>query len=191
MKKQEAGARRQKVYRIGRRKYWMPATMQLQQYNGIMDLVERVQGSGFGVPGSEKDFQGSGFVVRGSELRALSVVRELMKDGHVERFMSLVLAPEGKDWNPIPEKKASKMFARATDETVVEVMTDFFIGRTALIAELARSFLPLMTRIVSMMRQSAGNSSESSSQDPSSSTGTTTVSGQFSHSEQPAESREK
>ncbi len=184
----KSGENSPKIYRIGRRRFVLAVPAQYRQYARLAGLLEKHMISVAPQPSDAPSEDGGDSA---NQMRAFGFIHNLERYNLVPYFLSLVLTQSGKVWKPMRIWRARRRFGAVGDTVFVEVVTDFFLRETALIAELARSFLPLLDRLMIMIRRSGANVPASDNQDQGSSTDRTSTTGASSNSELRAEEPRK
>ncbi len=170
----------QKKYAIGRRKYTL-GKLTWAQYKAIRKIGKLIQ-----LP-LEATVSDSEHVIA----VALNVMDVIVQKDVVAELLAAILSRQGSDWKPLPKWLARRRFAKIKEDTLAEILKDFFTQSPSATLTLMASSKNLAPLMQSMMTTLSQSSIASGVQDPMNSTAPTSTQTSSSKSESQTASQAK
>ena len=134
-----------KIYIVSGKRFYIPEETTLEQYEHIMELIADTDIS---INITEDPTQKT---KQTTAVDIISVVRTILGSGKVAPFLSILLIPEHEEqWSP-EFKENEAIMKKMGDKVFVEVIRDFFNGKTDLIITIVGSFANLVKEKSSLM----------------------------------------
>jgi len=151
-----------KTYIINGKKYYLPEETTLEQYEEVMKLLADAD-INISIDAGKGDIKN-----KKPAIDIVSIVRTVLGSGKVAPFLTIVLVPENEEyWRPEFMQNIEDM-KRTGDKTFVEVIKDFFYGKTDLIVTIMQHFAKLVTEKTELIQNIPGldNLSQNESKKP-------------------------